>query len=113
MVPFVPRPSLVPDPVTAFGRRKPEKSPKAEKLIIEPLNRASIRPKVLIEPPKAYVSPREATRQRVFDLLRKEDLIPKELPSSDAMDIVLPKVHKAKIPTAPYTRRVVFSSSTY
>lgn len=108
-VPFVPRPRLVPDPVTAFGKRKPV-APRAEKMIIEPLQRASIRPKVLLAPPQPYVSPRDATRQRVFDLLRKEDLVPKELPRSDAMDIVLPKVHQAaKLPIATYSRRVVFS----
>lgn len=109
-VPFVPRPSLVPDPVTAFGKRATQREqPKAEKLVITPLNKASIRPKILILPPKPYQSPRDATRERVFDIIRKQDLIPKELPSTDAMDVVLPKVHKSR-PAAPYHRRIIYSA---
>ncbi|KAJ8955773.1 hypothetical protein NQ317_004086 [Molorchus minor] len=65
-VPFVPRPSLVPDPVTAFGKR-PEKQVKVErKSILSPEERAKIKPKVLLEPVKPYVSARDATRRKSF-----------------------------------------------
>lgn len=110
-VPTVPRPSLVPDPVTAFGKRPPAyvlQSSRPEKMIITPLRKASIRPSVLIMPVKPYVSPRDATREHVFDILRNRDLVPKELPSSDAMDVVLPKLHKPH-PVPSYRRRLVYS----
>lgn len=117
-VPFVPRPSLVPDPVTAFAKRPPATSTlpdRPEKLVISPMKRAAIRPRTVFLPPelppRPYVSPREATRERVMDVMKKRDLVPKELPSSDAMDVVLPKLYKAvhKAPQPAYTRRIVYS----
>lgn len=111
-VPFVPRPSLVPDPVTAFGKRKPDRKVDAVgKLVLTPGERAKIRPKVLLEPVRPYVSARDSTREKVFDVLRRRDLVPKELPSSDAMDVVLPRLHKvAEQPNLPYKRRLVLLS---
>lgn len=117
-VPFVPRPSLVPDPVTAFGRRPAEDKegiPKRpEKIVITPLEKARIRPKLLLIQPKHYIDPREETRERVFSAIRKADLLPKELPDSEGMDVVLPKLHRiAEIPDLPYKRKIALSSSYY
>lgn len=113
-VPFVPRPSLVPDPVTAFGKRDPKKSLKKDKLITDPLERAKIRPKELLSPIKPYVSARDATREKVFSEILREGLAPSELPSSSSMDIVLPRLHKvAEVKDLPYKRRIVASSEFY
>ncbi|KAJ8924517.1 hypothetical protein NQ315_007315 [Exocentrus adspersus] len=60
-VPFVPRPSLVPDPVTAFGKKKPQQEVKLErKSILSAEERAKIKPKAYLEPVKPYVSARGA-----------------------------------------------------
>lgn len=110
-VPFVPRPSLVPDPITAFGKRKPDKREVKEerKLICSPSERAKIKPKELVAPPKPYVSAREATRERVFSAIKKESI-----GLNDSMDVVLPRLHKvAELPDLPYKRRIVQSSEFY
>ncbi|KAF5280079.1 hypothetical protein FQA39_LY18163 [Lamprigera yunnana] len=117
-VPFVPRPSLVPEPVTAFGRRSAVVEEKEKKqrevIVIKPLDKARIRPKLILPQRKPYIDPREETRERVFSAIRKEDLLPRELPSGDAMDVVLPKLHKiAELPDLPYKRRIALASSYY
>lgn len=111
----MPRPSLVPDPITAYGKRKPEKTVvKHDKLITSPLEKARIRPKELTAPPKPYVSARDSTREKVFTALRREGLAPSELPSNDSMDVLLPRLHKvAELPDLPYKRRIVSSSDLY
>lgn len=70
-VPFVPRPSLVPDPVTAFGKKRVTTQDK-HILITRPLPKIQIKPKILIDPPKPYISARDATRNKVMSSLRKE-----------------------------------------
>nr|XP_022913084.1 uncharacterized protein CG45078-like isoform X12 [Onthophagus taurus] len=111
-VPFVPRPSLVPDPVTAFGRRKPEEQQQVvRKIILSPLEKARIRPKTNLSELKPYVSAREQTKQRVLSMINKKESVPGELPGSDAMDVVLPKIHKlAEVPNLPYKRQLLSSS---
>lgn len=107
-VPFVPRPSLVPDPVTAFGKRRPEQSIKQErKSILSPEERAKIKPKAYLEPIKPYVSAREQTKERVFTgILRSTNQ-----PNADSMDYVLPRLHRvAECPDLPYKRRMVSAS---
>ncbi|KAG5894667.1 hypothetical protein JTB14_017375 [Gonioctena quinquepunctata] len=106
-VPFVPRPSLVPDPVTAFGRRKPEQSNTQRKSILSPEERAKIKPKVLLEPVKPYVSARDATREKVLTgLLRNHTQ-----PNAESMDYVLPRLHKvAECPDLPYKRKMLMRS---
>lgn len=106
-VPGVPRPSLIPDPITAFGKRPTEKTKRVDKMVITPLDKARIRPKLILTPLKPYVDPREETRERVFSAIRKVDLLPKELPGPDTMDVLLPKLHKAaEVPDLPYKRRI-------
>ncbi|XP_018332673.1 uncharacterized protein CG45078 isoform X12 [Agrilus planipennis] len=119
-VPFVPRPSLVPDPITAFGKRKTPKpeerdrfnyTPREHTNILSPLDRARIRPKFLLAPSKPYVPARDETRERVLSAIRTRSYAPQELPSADGMDIVLPKLHKlAENPDLPYKRRIVAES---
>lgn len=109
-VPFVPRPSLVPDPVTAFGKKK---SPQEEtqkpkrKSILAPEERAKIKPKAYLEPVKPYVSARELTKEKVFtNILRNHTQ-----PNAESMDHVLPRLHRvAECPDLPYKRRMVNNS---
>jgi len=106
-VPFVPRPSLVPDPVTAFGKRtqKSEQQKKPERRsILHPEERAKIRPKAHLEPVQPYLSARDKSREKIFtDLLRKE-----LAPNADSMDVVLPRLHKvAECPDLPYKRKML------
>lgn len=106
----------MPDPITAFGKRKPEKREVKEerKLICSPSERAKIKPKELVAPPKPYVSAREATRERVFSAIKREGIGLNALPNNDSMDVLLPRLHKvAELPNLPYKRRIVQSSEFY
>lgn len=64
-VPFVPRPSLVPDPVTAFGLRS---RPGQRASLLDPVARQAIPPaaEYKLAPLAPYVSPRDQTRERVL-----------------------------------------------
>lgn len=127
-VPFVPRPSLIADPITAFGKRKPinyvEQPPKKIS-ILEKIKRESIKPdpEVLARPIAPYVSAREVTRNKILEQVRK-NAEKRELGGSAAivtdrnsMDIVLPRAHKAQSWTAPVKenhKRIFFvSDPTY
>lgn len=98
-VPFVPRPSLVPDPITAYGRRKSDRQLANEKpKITSPSERAKIKPKVLLYEPAPYKSARDLTREKVFSSIFQKQ---------ESMDTVLPKLHKlAEQPNLPYKRRL-------
>lgn len=105
----MPRPSLVPDPVTAFGKKRAAETQVAGRVnVLSPAERAKIRPKVLLEPPKPYVSARDSTRQRVLANVRRGD---EGLGYRDSMDVLLPRLHKvAENPQLPYKRRIVDNS---
>ncbi|XP_030752693.1 uncharacterized protein CG45078 [Sitophilus oryzae] len=108
-VPFVPRPSLVPDPVTAFGKRPTKQELEQQqqrpqrKSILDPEERAKIKPKAVLEPIKPYLTARDRTREKVFcDILRKG-----MAPNEDNIDVVLPRLHKvAECPDLPYKRKM-------
>ena len=109
---------MVPDPVTAFGRRsaavEEKEKKKREVIVITPLDKARIRPKLILPERKHYIDPRQETRERVFAAINKEDLLLKELPSGSAMDVVLPKLHKiAECPDLPYKKKIALASSYY
>lgn len=100
-VPFVPRPSLVPDPITAFGKRRQE-TKQTQLPITSPSERAKIKPKILLHDPAPYVSARDVTREKVFSAM---------LRPGAHMDTVLPKLHKlAEQPNLPYKQRIVSGS---
>ncbi|CAH0550496.1 unnamed protein product [Brassicogethes aeneus] len=106
-VPFVPRPSLVPDPITAFGKRKPDR-PEPKRSILHPAEREKILPQagILLEPPKPYVSARDQTREKVFESIRRQ-----ESHREESMDTLLPRLHRvAECPDLPYKRRLVQGS---
>lgn len=67
----MPRPSLIADPITAFGKRKPRNE--EQKSILERINREGIRPnqEVLNRPIQPYISARDETRNRVLSEVRR------------------------------------------
>lgn len=110
-MPFVPRPSLVPDPVTAHGKKKTteEVFRPDRKNILSPTERAKIKPKILIEPPKPYQSVRDINRQKILTNIQQ-----KETRLADSMDVILPRLHKvAENPNLPYKRRIAMSSDEF
>lgn len=85
-----------------------------ERVVLKPLEKAKIRPKMLSAPPKPYVSARDETREKVFSMIRKDNARPGPLPSGDAMDVVLPKLHKlAAVPNLPYKRQLLDNYDKY
>ncbi|XP_055849401.1 uncharacterized protein CG45078-like isoform X7 [Episyrphus balteatus] len=99
-VPFVPRPTLIADPVTAFGKPRQYKTT-SRPSILDPINRAAIKPsaRVLNEPIKPYISARDQTRERVLKEVRQYiDTIEvggnqAARTSRDSMDLLLPHLH--------------------
>lgn len=94
-VPYVPRPSLVPDPVTAFGRRS---RPGARHSILEPVTRQNIAPKPesKLAPLAPYVSPRDQTRARVLAAVSQRERCLEADPlytPRDHMDVLLAQSH--------------------
>lgn len=125
-VPFVPRPSLIADPITAFGKRKPTNYEHIKKRsILDTINREAIKPDpiVLNRPIAPYVSAREVTRNKVLEQVRK-NAEKRELGGSAAiatdphsMDVALVRAHKTTSRTTPIKenhKRIFFvSDPTY
>ncbi|CAH4031459.1 unnamed protein product [Pieris brassicae] len=94
-VPFVPRPSLVPDPVTAFGRKA---RPGARVSVLDPTVRQNILPKPesKLAPLAPYVSPRDQTRARVLAAVGQRERAYEADPLGtprDHMDVLLAQAH--------------------
>lgn len=113
-VPYVPRPSLIADPITAFGKRKPRSEAKVS--ILDKINRAGIKPsqEVLERPIHPYISARDETRNRVLSEVRRNADI-RDGGGSAAlvtdkfnMDNVLPRLHNTAAVKAPH-RQVFFT----
>lgn len=108
--PFVPRPSLISDPVTAFGRRRPEQE--KQNSILDPINRAAIKPnyRVLNEPIQPYVPARDKNRERILSMVRRHiDTVDAggntaARTSNDSLDTVLPRMHRAASESLPVRR---------
>lgn len=101
----MPRPALIADPITAFGKRKPltqEGVTKREGSIVQRL-KAEIKAKPLshLKPLEPYKSPRDHTREKVFDELRyhqrvrDSDGLTSYLTDKHSLDVILPRVHGA------------------
>lgn len=106
----MPRPSLVPDPVTAFGRRS---RPGVRQSILDPVARQNIAPKPesKLAPLAPYVSPRDQTRARVLAAvgLRERNLEADPLGTArDHMDVLLAQSHGRPV-HAPH-RHVFYSN---
>lgn len=109
-VPYVPRPSLVPDPVTAFGRRE---RPGTRPSVLDPVVRQNIAPaaEYKLAPLAPYVSPRDQTRARVLASVgqrsRTLEADPLGTPR-DHMDVLLSSAH-GRPAHAPH-RQVFYSN---
>jgi hypothetical protein len=103
-VPFVARPSLIADPITAFGKKKPlvteSSMPRYEGSIVQKL-KTEIKPKAesQLRPLEPYKSPRDITRERVMNELRHHQNIRDAggiqpyLTDKQSLDCILPKLH--------------------
>lgn len=109
----MPRPSLIADPITAFGKRMPRGDEKRS--ILEQINRAAIKPKqeILDAPIQPYISARDATRNRVLSEVRRAVNIRDAggctplVTDKFSMDNVLPRVHNTAAVKAPH-RQIFF-----
>lgn len=102
-VPFVARPSLIADPITAFGKRKPltrENETRREGSIVQRL-KAEIKPMAesRLRPLEPYKSPRDLTRDKVFDEIRHHQRIRESggltpyMTDKQSLDVILPRLH--------------------
>lgn len=101
-VPFVARPSLIADPITAFGKRHTGfEERKRESSILERINREAIKPKPesYLRPLEGYKSPRDETREKVmkelnrYQTIRDAGGIASITTDPQSMDLLLPKLH--------------------
>ncbi|KAG5667312.1 hypothetical protein PVAND_015297 [Polypedilum vanderplanki] len=103
-VPFVPRPSLIADPVTAFGKKKsllPEAENKQRQgSIVQQLKReVKPAPESSLRSLEEYKSPRDKTRERVLNEIHRQQRIRESgglgsyFTDSQSMDMVLPRLH--------------------
>lgn len=118
-MPFVPRPSLIADPITAFGKRQPRGEARVS--ILEKINREGIKPskEVLERPIHPYISARDETRNRVLSEVRRNADI-REGGGSAAlvtdkfsMDNVLPRLHHTSAVKAPHRQVFFYEPSKY
>lgn len=114
-VPFVPRPSLIADPITAFGKKKsllPEDEHRRREggSIVQKL-KLEIKPKPLsqLRPLEQYKSPRDQTRDKVRNEIHRQQRIRESggltsyFTDSNSMDMVLPRLHgRDKVPTREF-----------
>lgn len=107
-VPFVPRPSLIADPFTAFGKRKPRNE--QQKSILDRINREGIKPNqdILNSPIQPYISARDETRNRVLGEMRRTMQSRDKLTDKFSMDNILPRLHNTA-PVKTAHRQVFFS----
>jgi len=109
--PFVPRPTLIADPVTAFGRPRPQRDQKRTS-ILDPINRANIKPnyQLLHEPIKPYIPARDKNRERILSMVRQHiDTVEAggntaARTARDSLDTVLPRLHRAASEALPVKR---------
>lgn len=110
LVPYVPRPSLVPDPVTAYGRRT---RPGVRGSVLEPVVKQNIPPlpESKLRPLAPYVSPRDRTRERALAAVGQRERAFEADPLGtprDHMDVVLAQAH-GRPQKAPH-RHVYYSN---
>lgn len=112
-MPFMPRPSLITDPITAFGKRRPHYEEKRSILVRNNYESIKSKEEILNRPNQPYVSARDSTRNRVLSEVRRNAAI-REGGGSAAlvtdkfnMDNVLPRLHNSADVKSP-RRRVLF-----
>uniref|UniRef100_A0A182M5D4 Uncharacterized protein n=1 Tax=Anopheles culicifacies TaxID=139723 RepID=A0A182M5D4_9DIPT len=86
---------MIPDPVTAYGKRQPRKEARIS--ILEAINREGIEPdpRILARPIEAYQSPRDQNRQRIANELHRREYNRATGHTTDAdnVDTLLRRVH--------------------
>uniref|UniRef100_A0A1A9WRF3 Uncharacterized protein n=1 Tax=Glossina brevipalpis TaxID=37001 RepID=A0A1A9WRF3_9MUSC len=110
--PYVPRPSLISDPITAFGPNRLERNKRQKTSILDPINRAAIKPdyEILHQPIKEYVPARDKNRERILNMVRQHiDTVEvggntAARTSRDSLDVVLPRKHRAASNSLPIKR---------
>ena len=121
-VPFVPRPSLIADPITAFGKRHTGyEERKRESSILDRIHRETIKPKPesQLRPLEAYKSPRDETREKVlrelhrFQQIRDQGGIGAITTDPQSMDVLLPRLHGKSERTMREPHRRPFFVSNY
>lgn len=119
-VPFVPRPSLIADPITAFGKRAPKQEERRS--ILERINRDTIRPlpESKLRPLEPYVSTRDKNRERILQEVARQERVREAggthaiTTQSSDMDLLLPRLHgTAAQPTKSPHRFVFFKEPGY
>lgn len=99
----MPRPALIADPITAFGKKKSlleDKDTRTYGSLVQRL-KSEIVPKKLSElrPLGDYESPRDQTRKRVYNEIHRQQKIREAggltpyLTDKQSMDVVLSKLH--------------------
>lgn len=102
-VPFVPRPSLIADPITAFGKRKTnanERDTRPEGSIVQRLKKEiKPKPESSLRPLTPYKSPRDLTRDKVSNEIRYHQRVRESggiepyLTDKQSLDVILPRIH--------------------
>lgn len=95
----MPRPSLIADPVTAFGKKKPRDE--ARKSVLERINREKIAPlpESKLRPLQPYVSTRDLNRERILAEVARQGRKREAggsgaiVTANDDMDLLLPRLH--------------------
>lgn len=98
------RPSLIADPITAFGKRKPlshNTETRRSGSIVQRLKAEGIKPKSesQLRPLEPYKSPRDQTREKVSHEIRYQQQIRESggitpyLTDRHSLDLTLPKLH--------------------
>lgn len=115
----MPRPSLVADPITAFGKRKPageEREARKDASTVMRI-RNEIKPKPLssLPPLTVYKSPRDLTRDKVFNEIHRQQMLRESggvrsyMTDNQSLDLLLPRVHgKSQITSDRLTRGPIF-----
>lgn len=107
----MPRPSLISDPVTAFGLRRSDYEQR-KRSILDPINRAAIKPnyKIVCQPIEPYVPTRDKNRSRILSMVRQHiDTVEAGGNTAartfrDSLDSQLPRLHRAASESLPVRR---------
>lgn len=84
------------------------------RLITDPIERAKIKPKILVHPPEPYLSARDLTREKVLSQVRRHESQIGELTNRDSIDNELRRLHKvAENPNLPYKRRLIQATDSH
>jgi hypothetical protein len=117
-VPFVARPSLIADPITAFGKRRsllPDQEYKPRGSIVQQIRReVKAKPESSLRPLTEYKSPRDVTRDRVSNEIHRQQRIRESgglgsyFTDSQSMDMVLPRIHGSGKPAQREFQRPIY-----